>query len=447
MGIFSTLHREQRQAIGLLSIGTFLEYFDLFLYIHMAVLLNDIFFPQTDAKTQALLGAFAFSSTFVFRPIGALLFGYIGDTYGRKTTIILTTFMMAVTCLVMANAPTYAQVGITSAWIMIICRAVQGMSSMGEIVGAQLFLTEALPLPARYRAVGWISIFGSLGDVFALSIATLATGYGFNWRLAFWVGAGVAVVGSAARTTLRESPEFADAKKRIKSIAERTNEDTSSLKKSPFYNQKVSKKTSLAYFFIKWISPIFIYFIYIYSGTILKASFGYTTHQVLKHNLVIILVQLFGWAVLRTYLSTKIYPLKLLKFVWTVTMFFIPFLPWFLNHLTAPWQLWAIQSFLILFYPNDLPAVPIFFKNFPVFKRFSYTSFIYALAYALPYVITSFGLTYLIEYMGNWGVLVVMLPVVIGYGYGLNHFIQLEIAAGRYPQKNNKPEIRGEVVV
>jgi hypothetical protein len=116
-------------------------------------------------------------------------------------------------------------------------------------------------------------------------------------------------------------------------------------------------------------------------------------------------------------------------------MFFIPFLPWFLNHLTAPWQLWAIQSFLILFYPNDLPAVPIFFKNFPVFKRFSYTSFIYALAYALPYVITSFGLTYLIEYMGNWGVLVVMLPVVIGYGYGLNHFIQLEIAAGRYPQK------------
>src|SRR5271166_1263690 len=114
MGIFSSLQREQRQAIGLLSIGTFLEYFDLFLYAHMAVVLNELFFPKADTHSQALLSAFAFSSAFVFRPIGALLFGYIGDTYGRKTTIMITTFMMSVTCVIMANAPTYAQVGITA---------------------------------------------------------------------------------------------------------------------------------------------------------------------------------------------------------------------------------------------------------------------------------------------------------------------------------------------
>jgi MHS family proline/betaine transporter-like MFS transporter len=435
MSIFSSLQREQRQAIGLLSIGTFLEYFDLFLYIHMAVLLNDLFFPKTDTHSQALLSAFAFSSAFVFRPIGALLFGYIGDTYGRKTTIVLTTFIMATTCVIMANAPTYAQVGITAAWLVTLCRALQGMSSMGEIVGAQLFLTEAVPLSARYPAVGVISIFADLGSFFALGIATLATAYGFNWRLAFWVGAGVAIVGSAARTTLRETPEFADAKRRIKNIAERVNEDPSFLEKSPFYNQKVNKKTALAYFLIKCTSPVFLYFIYFYTGEILKNEFSYAIHQVIMHNLFVLCIQILGWSVLRTYLSTRIYPLKILQTAWMITFVFIPFLPWLLGHITAIWQLFLIQAFLIVFWANDLPAVPIFFKNFPVFKRFSYASFLYALAYALLYLITSFGLTYLIDYFGYWGLLVIMVPALIGYGYGLNHFKQLEIAAGRYPLK------------
>ena len=68
MSIFSSVSKESKQAIGLLSVGTFLEYFDLFLYVHMAVLLNELFFPKGDAHTQALLAAFAFSITFVFRP-------------------------------------------------------------------------------------------------------------------------------------------------------------------------------------------------------------------------------------------------------------------------------------------------------------------------------------------------------------------------------------------
>lgn len=65
-------NREQKRAIGLLSIGTFLEYFDLILYVHMAVLLNDLFFPQYDPFVNSLLNAFAFCSTFIFRPVGAI---------------------------------------------------------------------------------------------------------------------------------------------------------------------------------------------------------------------------------------------------------------------------------------------------------------------------------------------------------------------------------------
>lgn len=150
------LTREQAEAVGLLSIGTFLEYFDLMLYIHMAVLLNELFFPKSDPHTASILSAFAFCATFVFRPVGAVLFGWIGDKVGRKATVVITTFMMAFCCLVMFSLPTYAQIGITASALITICRIVQGMSSLGEVVGAELYLTEVTKPPIQYPVVAAI---------------------------------------------------------------------------------------------------------------------------------------------------------------------------------------------------------------------------------------------------------------------------------------------------
>ncbi|WP_341791340.1 MFS transporter [Rickettsia endosymbiont of Gonocerus acuteangulatus] len=145
-----SLTRNQKEAIGLLSIGTFLEYFDLMLYVHMAVLLNDLFFPEADPRAATLYFAIAFCSTYVFRPIGALIFGWIGDTIGRKATVIITTFLMSLCCLVMANLKTYAEIGITATIVITVCRIAQGMSSMGEVIGAELYLTEMFKVPQRY---------------------------------------------------------------------------------------------------------------------------------------------------------------------------------------------------------------------------------------------------------------------------------------------------------
>ena len=78
------------------------------LYVHMAVLLNELFFPKTDPHTASLLSAFAFCSTWILRPLGALIFGFIGDNIGRKSTVIITTMIMAVSCIIMATIPTYA---------------------------------------------------------------------------------------------------------------------------------------------------------------------------------------------------------------------------------------------------------------------------------------------------------------------------------------------------
>ncbi len=218
MGILSSLSREQKEAIGLLQVGTFLEYFDLMLYMHMAVFLNELFFPKTDPHTAALLSAFAFCSTFVLRPFGALLFGYIGDNIGQKATVIITTMMMSISCITIATLPTYAQIGITAAWIITGCRIAQGLASMGEIIGAEIYLCEITKPPVRYPVVALTSFSAGLGTSFALAIASLFTMSGLNWRIAFWIGSVIAVIGSLARVRLRESSDFLEVKKRIQFI-------------------------------------------------------------------------------------------------------------------------------------------------------------------------------------------------------------------------------------
>jgi len=188
MGLYSSLNHTQKESIGLLSIGTFLEYFDLMLYVHMAVLLNEIFFPKADPHTASLYTALALCSSLAFRPIGALIFGWIGDHIGRKPTIIITTIMMAISCVVMANLPTYAQIGITAAWLVTICRIVHGISSMGEIVGAEIYLTETISRPACFPVVAGIHVADIVGAIAALGVALLVLSYGMNWRLAFLDG-------------------------------------------------------------------------------------------------------------------------------------------------------------------------------------------------------------------------------------------------------------------
>lgn len=182
----------------------------------MAVLLNELFYPKADAHVAALYTAAAFCSTYLLRPVRAIIFGWIGDNIGRKTTVIIT--MIYLSCVVMATFPTYAQIGVAAAWVITICRIVQGMSCMGEIIGAELYITEITSPPIQYSAVAIISIFTAFGSFAALAIAYYSTKYGLNWRIAFWGGAVIAIVGAVARTYLRETPEFIDAKHQLKNM-------------------------------------------------------------------------------------------------------------------------------------------------------------------------------------------------------------------------------------
>ena len=444
MSIFSSLRREQKEAIGLLQIGTFLEYFDLLLYVHMTVFLNDLFFPKTDPHTAAIFSALAFCSTFVFRPFGALIFGYLGDTIGRKTTVIITTMMMALSCAVMAVLPTYAQIGISAAWIVTLCRMVQGLSSIGEVVGAEIYLTEIIKPPANNPIVASLMVFSTLGGTAALLLATFVTSYGFNWRNAFWFGACIALVGSVARIRLRETPEFADMKRRVKNAIEESNhyglKKAAELLKStnPIWKEKVSYKTSLALLSIHCGVPVCFYFSYIHCGGILKTQFGYTSEQVIQQNLLISIIQLLTYTFLAV-LSYKIHPLKILR---AKIFFFAPFVvlcPYLLENLHSSFDLFLLQVFSITFMLTDVPAAAILIKNIPIFKRFTYTSFLYALSRAIIYVITSFGLVYLTDWFSHYGLWVIMVPITSIFIWGLHHFENLEKQFADQPPRSDHP--------
>ena len=429
MSIFKSLNREQKEAVGLLQIGTFLEYFDLMLYVHMAVVLNELFFPKTDPHTASLIAAFAFCSTFVLRPFGALIFGYIGDHIGRKTTVILTTMMMSTSCIIMANLPTYAQVGITAAWIVTICRIVQGLSSMGEIMGAQVYLTEITKPPVQYTAVSFISAAAALGSVFALGVATLVTTVGFNWRIAFWIGAGIALVGSIARTRLGETPEFIEKSSVLrnkmagikikKSDTEKTNLGDAQ------NSEKVQKKTAFSFLLIYCGWPLCFYLVYMYFNPILKRDFGYTAEDIIFHNFILAMIQ-FVSTLFLALICHRIHPLKILRFIGGIFLILVVFLPFLVNHATQYYHIFAIQTAIMCFSIGDVPGIPIFIKNFPVLKRITAASLLYSITRAVMYVITSFGLVYLTDVFGHYGLWLIMLPVVLSYLWAIDHYGVLE---------------------
>jgi MFS family permease len=445
MKLFSSLTRDQKESIFLLQIGTFLEYFDLMLYVHMAVLLNDIFFPKTDPHTASLLAAFAFTSTFIFRPVGAAIFGWMGDTIGRKSTIILTTVIMSLSCLLMANLPTYAQIGLTATWIMIACRMAQGMSSMGEIVGAQIYVAESVRRPSSYPAVAFITICASLGTTAALAISYLVTSFYLNWRLAFWIGALIAAVGSVARTRLRETPEFLELKRQqLKQGLAEANKDLSDEERHEkikgskalkaqnsfqTWKEKIRFHTLLSYFFISCGWPLFLYMGFIYFNSTLKESFGYSPSEIIQHNLLLSLFFLIPLVSI-SLLSYKVHPLKILKVRASFTLILMLALPFLILNISSPVHVFLIQALILLFTLDSVPAEAIFIYYLPIYKRFTLASVLFALSRAMVYVLTSFGTVYLGSLFGPYGLWFITIPMTFTYLYGVHYFVVLEKKAG-----------------
>ena len=413
-----TLNREEKEAIGLLSMGTFLEYFDLMLYVHMAVFLNERFFPKSDPHTAFLLSAFAFCSMYLLRPFGAILFGYLGDKIGRKTVVTITTFIMACSCCIIAILPTYDSIGISASVIITICRMLQGLSSMGEVVASEIYLTELINKPFRYPAVALLTISCIFGGIIALIVSFVAIKTDYLWRGAFILGAIVAVVGFRSRVALKETAVFSDARRRIK-------EQLIGHGQSNIYFLRTNLKTMLSFFFMQCTWSMCFYFAFVYCNEILKTQFGYSLQNVITHNLIVTVLQLISYSIFCV-LSYKIPPLKILQFRLYGFCMLIMVCPFLLDIATTPLEILLIQAGMLILSATDIPAAPIIYSHFPILQRFRCTVFIYALSRLIMYTVGSFGLVYLVSKLGNWGIFVIMGPLSLGVMFALFHFKRLE---------------------
>lgn len=421
-----TLTIELKKILGLLSIGTLLEYFDLMLYVHMAVLLNGLFYEPTDQHSAALLSAFGFTITFVFRPIGALIFGWIGDNFGRKPVLVITTIIMALSCLIMANLPTYAQIGFTASIVMTLCRVMQSLSSTGEVTSCELYIMESTKPPVQYPAMGIVPLFAAFGGTLALGVASIVTIEGFSWRYAFWAGIIIAVVGMYSRRELKETPEFVNIKNKLKSAAEKFNVSPREAKKLLNLKEGDTKtKTWIAILIIECVFPLYYYFSYIYAGDLFKNLFNYSAENVIHHNFVLSFVDL-GRIIFLMFISYYINPLKILKVQLVISVVLVLSLPFLLNNVSEPYHLTIIQYSMALFSVHGFPGFPIFYKYIHILQRSWYAGLTYACGRAIMFAITSFGLIILIEQFGNIGLLILFVPILVGYTFSLFYFDNLE---------------------
>ncbi len=436
--LHTKLTKNQKDTVALLSIGSFLEYFDLMLYVHMASILNDLFFPKTDPTMGKILAAFAFCSTFVLRPVGGFIIGYIGDKIGRRYTIFITTLIMAGASATIASTGTYAEIGITATYIILACRMAQGFSSLGEAMGALLYLTECLKSPTRYVTCTVVNFLSHLGSFSALFISFLAVSLNFDWRIAFWIGAGVALVGIIARSKLRETPEFVDYRRRMKIKSEINNIKIGI--PQPIANEKVNKKMVITFMLNILIIPISVYVTYSYIGNAIKSSLGLGGDSVITQNLkLVVIASLSFFFVIAA--SKKYHPLKMGKLIILLLAVSLPFFPYILGHSNNLFLLLIFQ--IIAFSPlfNSFTNIAVWFKYFPIAKRFTIIGTAYGVTTAAGYAITSFSVIPLQQYLSHYCLWVIYVPVLIGFYYSLKYMEKHEKERGaydQYPYEENK---------
>lgn len=190
-----------------LMIGNALEYYDFFLYSFFVSILAPHFFPSSDPLNTLMMGFGVFAVGFVSRPIGALCFGHWGDKYGRKSALLGTLLLMAFATVGIGLLPTYETIGTLSPLLLIIFRLCQGFAAGGEVNGAAIFGLEQTQAQKRGFMGALIYSSAGVGAILATLMGAVFTNGlmpEWAWRIPFFIGGFVAVIGLYLRHTLEE---------------------------------------------------------------------------------------------------------------------------------------------------------------------------------------------------------------------------------------------------
>ena len=207
--------KRDRLVITASALGTIFEWYDFFVYGILAVLIGKLFFPSDNEAAATLASLAAFGAGFGVRPLGALVFGYLGDRIGRKYTFLITITLMGGATAAIGFLPTYAQAGLWAAGLLVFLRCLQGLALGGEYGGAAIYVAEHAPKGKRGQYTSWIQASVAGGFLLAVCVV-LATRSAMSteafeawgWRIPFLISILLLAISLWIRLMLNESPVF-----------------------------------------------------------------------------------------------------------------------------------------------------------------------------------------------------------------------------------------------
>ena len=209
--------RRHRRSLVAGTVGNFVEWYEFGAYGFFATVIAANFFSSTSTSdAESLIKTYAsFALAFFFRPIGAAVFGRVGDRIGRRPTLILVLLLMTFSTTLIGLLPTYATVGAAAPWLLTLVRAMQGLSAGGEFGGAVAIMTEFAPRNKRGLYGAWQSLTVAFGLLVGAGLAaTLATVLStealkdWGWRVPFLLALPLGLVALWLRLRLDETPKF-----------------------------------------------------------------------------------------------------------------------------------------------------------------------------------------------------------------------------------------------
>ncbi len=208
-----------RRVITAASVGTLFEWYDFYLYGSLAVFFGRKFFPSGNETAQLLASLATFGAGFGVRPLGALVFGYLGDLIGRKYTFLVTMATMGLATALVGLLPTYESWGLVATGLLVLLRLLQGLALGGEYGGAATYVAEHVPDKRRGFYTSFIQTTATAGFFLSMIvIGSCRTLFGeeafsdFGWRIPFLLSFVLLGVSLYIRVRMRESPLFSKLK-------------------------------------------------------------------------------------------------------------------------------------------------------------------------------------------------------------------------------------------
>jgi MFS family permease len=211
--------RDFRRVIVAASVGNVIEWYDFYIFGSLAAILSVKFFEQSHPVAALLSTIALFTAGFLIRPLGAFLFGWMGDRVGRKYTFLITLSGMGLGTGAIGLIPTYESIGLTAAFLLFGLRMIQGLCLGGEYGGAITYVAEHVPDERRGYYTGWLQTSPTLGIVVSLAVIIATRTYfgeaAFNawaWRVPFLLSFLLVAVAIYIRLQLQETPIFEEIK-------------------------------------------------------------------------------------------------------------------------------------------------------------------------------------------------------------------------------------------